>query len=74
LASNGWPISQAFAPMTRYGVEVQGAEVMLNRPDAVERLARASAMRDDHMPASPQLDDAGRRRWSLAAKLKLDAH
>ncbi len=58
-------LSRAFANLASHGVVVKGPEVTLNRPEALERLARPSLLIDNHMP--PQADvigEAESERWA----------
>lgn len=43
-------LSRAFASLSSHGVVVNGPEVSLTRPEALERLARPSPLIDNHMP------------------------
>ncbi|HAJ03458.1 MAG TPA: transcriptional regulator, partial [Brevundimonas sp.] len=58
-------LSRAFASLSSYGVSVQGAEVGIGRPEALERLARPHPLIDNHMP--PPTENIGKaesERWS----------
>jgi CRP/FNR family transcriptional activator FtrB len=60
-------LSRAFASLAKYGVVVRGGEVTLNRPEALERLARPSPLIDNHMPlADAAIGKAESERWSSA--------
>lgn len=57
-------LSRAFANLSGYGVAVNGPEVTIGRPEALERLARPSPLIDNHMP--PQTGAVGKaetERW-----------
>jgi len=43
-------LSRAFASLADYGVEVNGAEVRITRPIPLKRLAKPSALLDNHAP------------------------
>ena len=51
-------LSRAFASLSSYGVSVQGAEVGIGRPEALERLARPHPLIDNHMP--PPTENIGK--------------
>ncbi|MBB5659426.1 CRP/FNR family transcriptional activator FtrB [Brevundimonas halotolerans] len=58
-------LSRAFASLSSYGVSVQGAEVGIGRPEALERLARPHPLIDNHMPPPTEnIGKAERERWS----------
>lgn len=48
-------LSRAFAGLGSYGVIVNGPEVTLERPQALERLARPSPLIDNHMPPQERI-------------------
>lgn len=61
-------LSRAFANLARHGVTVHGPEVTMNRPDALERLARPSPLIDNHMPPQPGVvGKAESERWTTHA-------
>ncbi|MGX1588179.1 MULTISPECIES: transcriptional activator FtrB [Brevundimonas] len=45
-------LSRAFAQLSDYGVHVRGAQISFERPRALKRLARPSALIDNHAPAA----------------------
>ena len=47
-------LSRAFARLASHGVVVKGAEVTMGRPQLLERLARPSALIDNHRLPSPE--------------------
>lgn len=58
-------LSRAFTRLAGHGVSVNGPEVTLSKPEALERLARPSPLIDNHMP--PKDDAVGkaeRERWA----------
>jgi CRP/FNR family transcriptional activator FtrB len=66
-------LSRSLVALTRYHVEVRGPEVILNRPQVLERLARPSPLIDNHMPPPDQPFGKGEReRWPHLAALGLD--
>lgn len=58
-------LSRAFASLSSYGVSVNGAEVSIGRPEALERLARPHPLIDNHMPPpTGNIGKAERERWT----------
>lgn len=60
-------LSRAFASLSAQGVVVQGPEVTLTRPEALERLARPTPLIDNHMPPQGRVLGKGEvESWSEA--------
>lgn len=61
-------LSRAFAALADYGVEVAGPKVTIARPAVLERLAKPSALIDNHQPMTDRLTGkAQRERWPVGA-------
>ncbi|MBN9481502.1 MAG: cyclic nucleotide-binding domain-containing protein [Bordetella sp.] len=61
-------LSRAFAQLADYGVRVRGSEISFERMRALERLARPSALIDNHAPAAlPRAGKAAFETWASAS-------
>jgi CRP/FNR family transcriptional activator FtrB len=58
--------SRSLATLGDYGVEIHGAEVTINRPATLERLAKPDPLIDNHQPVTGAVTGkAQRERWPL---------
>lgn len=65
-------LSRAFATLTDYGVAVNGPEVTIVRPVVLERLAKPTALIDNHQPVTGAVTGkAERERWPVASAANL---
>ena len=59
-------LSRSLATLADYGVEIHGAEVTINRPTTLERLAKPDPLIDNHQPVTDTVTGkAQRERWPL---------
>jgi len=61
--------SRSLATLAGYGVEIHGAEVTINRPATLERLAKPDPLIDNHQPMTDAVTGkAQRERWPLPSR------
>ena len=59
-------LSRAFATLTDYGIEINGADVKIARPVVLQRLAKPTPLIDNYAPPSEQLNgQADVERWAV---------
>ena len=64
-------LSRAFAQLADYGVQVKGSAITLERPRALERLARPSPLIDNHAPAAlPPAGKAAVETWDAEDRVE----
>lgn len=67
-------LSRAFASLASHGVVVNGPEVALTRPQALERLARPTPLIDNHMPPQPHIVGKGEAESWHGAESRADGY